>query len=369
MKLVRLSVGILSLLVLASCGNKQGETKETPAVECEVMTVATSESATLESKFPANLRGTNDAEIRPRVDGIITEIYVDEGALVRKGQALFKIDNPQAVAAANTAAAAVKSAKAQMETARLGVESTKPLAEKGIVSEIQLKNAENAFLTAQAAVAQAQATLQNAQAALSWTTVTSPIDGVVGIINLRKGNMASPSTPLTTVASTSNVYAYFSINEKQLAGLLSDLDGKTQTEKIKNIPEVILTMKDGSVYSEKGRLETISGIIDQRTGSANFRAEFPNKDGLLRSGASGTVTIPRHLENVIVIPQEATFSLQDKNLVYKVHGDSISQSVVSVTSLPDGKSYIVTEGLTVGEEIVKSGLASLRNGMKIKPKK
>jgi len=358
------SLAILSALLLASCGNgsQEPQTKQPQAYPTEVLNKQT---AVLETKFPVTIKGQEDIDIKPRIDGFILDIYVDEGSVVRKGQPLFKIDSPQALQSLRTAQATVQSAQAQVNTAEVNVNRIRPLAEKDIVSVTQVQTYENALQTAQATLAQAEASLRNAESMISWTTVTSPVDGVVGTIPFRQGSLVSSANVLTTVANISNVFAYFSLNEKDLMGLLANLEGSTQAEKIKNMPEVTLILADGSIYTEKGKIETISGVVDVRTGSVNLRASFPNKHGLLKSGSSGNISIPRTLEDIFVIPQKATFQQQDKILVYKVQGDSVNQNIISVIPMPDGKNYAVTAGLTEGERIVNDNLISLSNGQKI----
>jgi len=241
----------------------------------------------------------------------------------------------------------------------------RPLAEKEIISNVQILTYENTLQQAKASLAQAQASLTNAKATLSWTDVTSPVDGVVGKINLRQGNLVSNASILTSVSSIGNVYANFSLNEKALIDLLGTLEGNTQAEKIKNIPPVTLTLNGGAEYPEKGKIETISGVIDVNTGSVNLRAIFPNSSGTLKSGASGTISIPRTVEDVFVIPQKATFQQQDKVLVYKVQGDSVVQNIISILPMPGGKSFAVTKGLSEGDRIVTDNLISLSSGKKI----
>lgn len=365
MKLSKIVLGtaVFVLFNLSSCGKKQ---EVTQAEKQMYPTMIVNEQDTeLLSVYPATIKGKEDIDIRPRIDGFIDAIYVDEGSIVRKGQQLFKINSPQAEQALTTAEANVRSAKAQVNTAKINVDRIRPLAEKEIVSNVQLLTAEDSYLTAMAGLAQAEAALKNAKATIDWTNVTSPVDGIVGAIPFRLGSLVNSANVLTTVANTSNVFAYFSLNEKELAIFLSTIEGETQAAKIKNMPEIILTLADGAVYEERGRVETITGTINVTTGSANFRAEFPNKQGVLRSGTSGKVSIPRNMENVFVIPQKATFAQQDKILVFSVQGDSVMQKVISVISTPDGKNYAVTEGLSNGERIVSDGVATLSNGKKI----
>lgn len=365
MFLNRLSVGVLVALLLVSCGNskQEGAKEEAPVYPTAVLS---EQNTVLESVYPATIKGQEDIEIRPRIDGFIEAIYVDEGAIVRKGQALFKINSPQSEQALLSAQAAVASAQAAINTAKLNVERIRPLAQKGIVSNVQLETTENSYQSALATLAQAQATLTQAKSTIAWTSVTSPVDGIVGAIPYRLGSLVDKAYVLTTVANTNNVYVYFSLNEKDLMEFLQKAPGNTQAEKIKNMPELSLILADGSIYPEKGKVSTISGLVNTATGSVSFRADFPNPQGLLRSGTSGKISIPRHLDNVLIIPQKATFAQQDKVLVYKVQGDSVVQTIVSVLKVPGGQDYAVTSGLSNGDRIVTDGVATLVNGKKIK---
>ncbi len=369
MRLMKIITGLTALLLLSACGKKEnttqagsiGNQQENYPVE-----ILQKQDVELQTVYPAIIRGEEDIAINPRVDGFIEAVYVDEGSVVKKGQILFKINSPASEQALATAMASVTSAQASLNTALLDVQRMRPLAEKNIISGVQLQSYENAYVSAQANVQQAEANVRNARATLSWTNVVSPVDGVVGTIPYRQGSLVSSSNTLTTVANIKNVFAYFSINEKNLLELLMGLPGTTQEEKIKNLPEVQLVLANGSAYPEAGRIETISGVVNTTTGSANFRAEFPNPSGLLRSGSSGKVIIPRIVRDVFVIPQKATFSLQDKVLVYQVQSDSVIQKNITVESTPDGQYYAVTSGLAVGDTVVVDGVATLSNGKKIK---
>lgn len=362
--------GICILASLSSCGRKNSQSPYGPQVAAAPQhyptAVMTAGEVTLQSLYPAIIRGQADIEIRPRVDGFIESIHIDEGSVVTKGQTLFVIDSPQSVQSFESSKAAVMSAQANLSTALLNVERMRPLAEKKIISTVQLETYENQYKAAQASLDQAQASLAHAEAALGWTKVTSPVDGIVGEIPYRQGSLVGSQYVLTTIANTSDVFAYFSINEKDLMELLGSYPGKTQAEKIKNMPYVTLILADGSVYPEKGRIGTIAGLINTATGSVNLRAEFPNRHGLLRSGTSAKVSVPRQLENVFEIPQKATFPLQNKTLVYKVQGDSVVQAVITVLPTADGQRYAVTGGLQEGDRIVIDGIATLYSGKKIK---
>lgn len=367
MKKTRFFIGLLTLTVLTSCGKSNQTSQEVSNQEYPVM-VMDRRDANMQSVYPATIKGQEDIEIKPRIDGYIETIFVDEGTIVKAGQALFKINSPASEQSLTSAKAAVNSAKAQVNTAKLNVDRYRPLAEKGIVSLVQLQTYENTYESALASLEQAEATLKNAQATISWTTVTSPVNGVVGTIPYRKGSLVNSSNTLTTIANTDNVFAYFSLNEKRLMEFLGNIEGSTQSEKIKNIPPVSLILADGSEYEETGRIETITGIVDVTTGSANFRAEFPNKSGKLRSGTSGKIIIPQTLADVFIIPQKATFKQQDKVLVYKLEGDVVQQQIISVLSMPSGQEYAVINGLSKGDKIVSDGVATLRNGTKISVK-
>lgn len=361
---VQNAFALLLVVILASCGQKQASNTTTGTPYSTL--VVTAENATLESVYPATIKGQQDIEIRPRIDGFIDKIYVDEGAQVKKDQRLFRINSPQAELSLTSAKAGISSAEAQVSTAQTNVDRIRPLAEKGIVGQVQLDKAKDALQTAEAGLAQARAALKNATSTMSWTEVTSPVDGLVGEIPYRLGSLVNSANVLTTIANTSSVYTYFSLNEKELANFLNSLEGETQQEKIENAPALSLVLADGSIYEEKGKLETITGSLNVRTGSANFRAEFPNNKGKLRSGASGKIIIPRIVKNTFIIPQKATFAQLNKTAVYVVDEEGVvNQKVIEALPTPDGHGYAVTKGLNEGDRIVSDGIITLRNGQKI----
>jgi membrane fusion protein (multidrug efflux system) len=358
------SMATLMLLAMLSCRKQQGGGNDDVPQTYPTMIVSTG-ATELTTSYPATVRGREDIEIRPRIDGFVENIYIDEGSVVKQGQVLFKINSPQAEQAVTAARAAVASAEAQLATAELDVSRMTPLAEKGIISAVQLEARRNARNAASAAYEQARAQLKNAEATLSWASVTSPVNGHVGAITYRKGSLVNSQNVLTTVANTGTVFAYFSLNEKELAEFLGALEGNTQAEKLKRAPDITLTLADGTVYPYRGRIETITGSVNVSTGSASLRAEFPNEEGMLRSGTSGKVSIPTAYSDVILIPQRATFAQQDKVLVYVVEDDTAQQRILSVTPTPDGQTYIVHGGLSAGERIVAGGVATLSHGAKI----
>lgn len=353
---------------LFACSNKQqGMQQGVP--DYAVITVEAT-PATLNSSYPATIRGRQDVEIRPNVSGFITKLCVDEGAVVKKGQTLFLIDPVQFEAAVNVARATVNVAEANVSTAKLTAENKRELAKKNIISEYDLQMAENTLASQEAALAQARAQLINAEKNLSYTEVTSPSDGVVGTFPYRVGSLVSPSsaTPLTTVSDISEMYVYFSMNEKQILDMIRQADGSTSGV-LSGLPEVELQLADGTIYPEKGKISTLSGVIDQTTGSASIRATFKNPGQLLRSGGSGNIMIPVENEAAIIIPQKATYELQDKKFVFVVTDSStVVSTEIKVLPQTNGQQYVVSSGLKPGDRIVTEGVGtSVRNGMKINP--
>ncbi|MBS7229588.1 efflux RND transporter periplasmic adaptor subunit [Flavobacterium psychroterrae] len=359
-------------IIIASCGNKNDKSAQAggaPQVkEYKTLTLET-KSATLNNDFPASIQGQQNIEIRPRVEGYIDKIFVDEGAVVKAGQPLFKISAPEYEQQVRTASASIKSAQADLSAAKLAVNKVKPLVEKGIISKYDLESAQYTYESALAAVAQANAALVNAKTNLGYTTVTSPVNGVVGSIPFRLGSLVSSNTadPLTTVSSIGNVYAYFAMNEKALLTFSQSGSGTSLAQKIKQIPAVSLLLSDGSTYDEKGHIETVNGLINTETGTVNIRARFANPKGIIRSGSSTTVRIPNYVKDVILVPQSATFELQDKIFAVTVGKDGKTKNV-NITKLENtaGNYYVVTSGLKAGDQIVLEGVAALKEGTEIK---
>lgn len=368
-------LSILAVAVMiASCGNKNDKSAQAggaPQVKEYKTLTLQQKSATLNTDFPASIQGQQNIEIRPRVEGYIDKIFVDEGAVVKAGQPLFKINAPEYEQEVRTATASIKSAQANLSSAKLAVNKVKPLVEKGIISKYDLESAQYTYESALATLAQANAALVNAKVNLGYTTVTSPVNGVVGSIPFRLGSLVSSNTtePLTTVSSIGNVYAYFAVNEKMFLKFTEKSgSGSSIAQKIKQMPAVSLLLSDGSTYSEKGNIETVNGLINTETGSVNVRARFPNPKGIIRSGSSATVRIPNEVKDVIIIPQSATFELQDKIFAVTVGKDGKTKNVnITVLENTAGNYYVVTSGLKPGDQIVLEGVASLKDGSEIKP--
>ena len=348
-------------MAAVSCG--QAPTAMGPA-EYAVMTIATTDRD-IPINYSATIRGRQDIAIYPQVSGTIFELCVNEGQTVSKGQPLFIIDQVPYKAALQTAEANVAAAKAGVATAQLTYDSKKELYAKNVVSQYDLLTAENTLLTAKAQLAQAEAQRVNAANNLSYTVVKAPANGVVGTLPYRVGALVSASIPqpLTTVSDNSDVYVYFSMTENQLLNLTRQYGSIANT--LKNMPDVRLVLNDGSVYDRTGRIESISGVIDTSTGSVQLRAVFPNADGLLHSGGAGSVIVPNIHKDCVVVPQVATFELQNKVYVYKVEDGKATSSMIDVEKINNGREYIVKSGLTPGDVIVAEGVGLLREGTPI----
>lgn len=364
---------VLSALVfgvaLTSCGKKdQSQTQQT-APSVGVVTVKKA-SVDLETVYPATIKGKKDVEIRPQVSGFITKVCVDEGQQVAAGQTLFIIDQVQYEAAVRQAEANVAAAQESVNSAQITASNKQKLFDKNVISEYENQLAQNDLASAKAGLMQARAALVSARKNLSYTVVTAPSAGYVGSIPNREGSLASPSSaqPLTTISDISEVYAYISFNEKQVLEMTQN--GSISLSKaLAAYPEVKLKLSDGSYYSAPGKFSTITGLLDASTGSATVRVLFPNQNGMLRSGSTGSIVIPMHVDNVILIPQNATTELQDKRFAYVVDKDNkVTSRQITVLANNDGRNFVVTAGLNDGDRIVVEGVGvSVRDGSQIVP--
>lgn len=362
-----LCIGAMATL-MAACGGKK-EQQAMPPAQVETYTVNLG-SATLNQEYPATIKGEKDIDIHPQVSGFITKVCVDEGQAVRKGQVLFVLDQVQLQAAVNSAKAAVEAARSQVATQQLTTNNKKVLYSKNIISDYEYQTAQLALQSAKASLSQAVASLVNARKNLSYAVVKSPIDGVVGSIPNREGSLVGPSTAaLTTISNIGNIYAYFSLNEKDMLTLTEN--GTITLERaIMKMPRVQLRLSDGSIYAITGKVSTVSGVLGATTGSATVRALFKNTNGMLRSGSTGTILVPQPSSHLMIIPQKATYEIQDKKYVYLVGDSSKAVSTpITVSPVDDGQTYIVTSGLKVGDVIVTEGVGTLvKDGVVVQPK-
>ena len=362
MKRKSLGTFLLALLVFVSCQEKK---QEKGALVYKTMKVERTSQA-VKANYSATMKGKEIVEIRPQVSGLITKILIAEGQKVHKGQALFVIDQVPYLEALNTAEAALKSAKAAEATAQLNYDSKKQLRSQQVISDYDLQTAQQALVSAQAQVAQAQAQVANARNSLSYTTVKSPVSGVAGMIPYHVGALVSSNIaePLISVCDDSEMWVYFSLSEREVTDLT--LQYGSLEAFMQGMPDVTLLLSNGKEYGQKGRVNAVSGIVDASTGAVSLRAVFPNNEHLLRNGGTGTVVVSTIRDNVIVIPQTATFELQNKVFVYRVVDGKTAQTEIQIAPLDDGTSYIVEEGLSEGDVIIAEGAGLLKVGVEVK---
>ncbi|MGM5469008.1 efflux RND transporter periplasmic adaptor subunit [Flavobacteriaceae bacterium LMO-SS05] len=350
------SIATLCLaFVLSSCGNKQEQQVAQAPPESFPVAQIQNKTVTGYQEYPTNIEGVINSDVRAKTSGYIQQVLVDEGQKVRKGQVLFKLETQSLSQDAGAA-------KARINVAQVEVDKLIPLVEKNIISPVQLE-------TAKANVAQAKANYSSIVASIDYATVKSPVDGYVGAIKFREGSLVSPSdpNPLTTVSDISKVYAFFSLNETQYLDFLQHAEGKSLKEKLANFPEVNLILANGSMYSEKGKIQTSSGQINQNTGTVSFRAIFDNPNQLVTNGNSGKIQIPTIYENVTVIPQAATYEQQGNIMLFKLGDDNkVITSIVKVKTTIDNL-YVIESGVEVNDKIIVSGVGKLKNGMDISP--
>ncbi len=352
--------------VLVSCGNKGGRPNfgdnEFPVQE------VTTVSASMQTTYPATIKGIHDVEIRPKVSGFLVQINVHEGQTVSAGQTLFVIDNATYQAAVRQAKAAVNTATAQLNTAKLTYDNAQKLFANNVIGSYELESSRNAYESAQAQLAQAKASLASAQETLSFCYIKSPASGVIGNIPFKVGTLVSASTQqaLTTVSDISSMEVYFSMTEKDILSM-TKTSGSTQ-EALKEFPAVKLQLADGTTYNEEGHIVKMSGVIDATTGSVQLIANFTNPQRLLKSGGSGAIIIPRSNKSAIVIPQTVVSEVQNKKFVYLLGKDNkVKSSEITVEPQTDGNNYVVTSGLKVGDKYVTNGITKLNDGMEIVP--
>ncbi|QDO94911.1 efflux RND transporter periplasmic adaptor subunit [Formosa sediminum] len=355
-----LTMGLCMSVITLSC-NSNKSSKPDMVSEYEVLTVSTKNIETYR-EFPVTIEGTENIEIYPKIEGFIEKVYVDEGQYVQKGQVLFSLNAPEYQQDLLSTKAAISSAKADVSSAQVDVEKAKPLVEREIISKFELTSAENSLTAANAALEQAQANYSNAQTNYNYTKITAPVSGYIGTLPYKLGSLVSSSIsePLTTVSNIKQVYAYFSINEKTYLEF-------AKVGLFKNLEEVSLLLPDYTAFDQKGKIQTVSGQVDEETGSFNVRAIFDNPDNLLRTGNSATIQIPRTIKDAFLIPQSATYEIQGGVYVYVVNEQSQVQSTkITVTATNSGQAYIVTEGLKAGDQVVLEGISGLSSGKEIK---
>ena len=366
---------VLLALTLGACGGAtgQGASQQQGPSSLPVLSVET-RSLVLPSSYPTTLEGVQTVNVRPRVQGFIVEMRVDEGDTVERGQVLFRLNNEEYQQAVRSAKADVEAARANVQQAENEVERLTQLVEKDIVSEYELKSAKNTLQSRKGALSQAEAALENAQVDLDYTYVRSPANGVIGSIPYRIGSLVSPTStePLTVVSDISEVRAYFSMNERELLQMVQKTGAGQQSqalrERIEELPDATLLLSDGTTYGHRGDISLASGHINTETGAASFRARFPNPERILRNGATATLQIPYRRDSSVVIPKSATYEVQDKRYVYRVTDSSTVESAeIQTSSRSTPRLFVVEEGLSVGDQIVTEGIGGITDGAQIRP--
>ncbi|MDT0643628.1 efflux RND transporter periplasmic adaptor subunit [Zunongwangia sp. F363] len=351
-KYIAVTAGLLSII---SCGDNQDAQQQAQGPMPYPVTEVQQKTVTAYSTYPTSIEGIVNSEVRAKVSGYITDVLVDEGEKVKKGQVLFKLETQSLNQEA-------EAAKANVNAAQVEVNKLKPLVEKDIISEVQLE-------TARARLAQAQSQYNSVAANIGYANIKSPVDGYVGSIRLREGALVSPTSqqPLTTVSDISQVYAYFSMNETDYLNFIQEQNGQDIQQKIDSLPKVKLKLANGSIYEQEGKIETINSQINNNTGAISFRARFDNPSRILTNGNSGTILIPNTYENAVVVPQQSTYEQQGTTLVYKVNNDNtVSSTSLEVKASVDNL-YVIESGVQEGDSIVASGAGKLSANAKITP--
>ena len=359
MKKEKILMAAAFALLLSSCGKSGGGRPQFGDNEYPVVTVGTS-SAAFQQTYPASIKGVQDVQISPKVQGFITQINVKEGQTVGAGQVLFVIDNATYQAQVRQAQASVNTAQAACNTAKLSYENAQKLFENKVIGDFELQSATNSYESAKASLSLAQASLASAKEMLSFCYVKSPVSGVVGTLPYKKGALVNTASVLTTVSNNSSMEVYFSMNEKDALAMSKSGGG------LNDLPAVKLQLSDGTIYDLEGRVTKMSGVIDQATGTVQMIAVFQNPQKLLKSGASGKIIIPHDNNNAIVIPQACVMEVQNKKFVYTVGKDNkVKYTEIKVDPQDDGNNFVVTEGLNVGDKYVTNGITKLSDGMEI----
>ncbi len=348
----RFTLALLLLPFAYNCGEQGPNTQGPVAAPYPTVEVARRNVEDVVN-YPASIEGKVNSEVRAKVSGYIQEVLVDEGEWVQQGQRLFKLETQSLSEEAGAA-------RARMQAAQVEVDKLAPLVAQGIISPVQME-------TAKANLAQAKSTYQSLMASIGYANIRSPIDGVVGTIRYRKGTLVSAqdTQPLTTISSIAEVYAYFSMNEKDFIGFIRENAPENLGQMAGSLPPVALLLADGSPFPHPGTIETISGSVDPQSGTVRFRATFPNPEGLLRNGSSGTIRLIKNLDGVLVVPTLSTFEQQGKTFVYLVEDDTLRAKSIEIVTETNGLT--VLQGLQEGNEILAMGVGKVRPGAKIIP--
>ena len=347
---------------LNSCSRQQDQ--QAPAMGEFPVTVVNSMDVVTDLSFVADIQAFRNVEIRARVNGYLEQIYVDEGKNVSEGQLLFRINDEEYKAQLNRAEANLKSAEAQKKTAEVEMERVRLLVDKNVIAKTEMDLAMAKLDVAKASIEQSKAEETSAKVKLQHANVRSPFSGVIDRIPLKLGSLISEGTLLTTISDISSMNIYFQVSEIQyLTYVATNANALDTLKKIK----VELELADGTIYSSKGKIETIESEFEAGTGVLSLRARFENPDRLLKHGSTGKVKIKKLLNGALVIPQKSVMEIQDKNYVFVVDDKNLVM-LKSFTPLDRvGDFYVVKDGLKSGERIIYEGVQNLKEGTVIRP--
>jgi membrane fusion protein (multidrug efflux system) len=365
---MKLSSLLAGSVLLAGCAEQQApqQAMAPPALPVEAVHTGTE---TTYQDYPASIEGVVNVEIRPQVAGMLERILVDEGAAVRKGQPLFKINDAPFREQLNNALAAQQAAAGSVVSAQVEVDRFAPLVQNKVVSEVQLQTAQAALTVAKANLQRAKAAVSSARINMGYTTISAPVSGYLGRLQTKQGSLVGPTDAqaLTQLSDVHEVHTYFSLGEDDFITFRKQYAGQTLQDKLTHLPPVALVLADQSTYPTKGKVDMVDGQFDKTTGAVTLRATFPNANGLLRSGNTGTIRLALAHPDVLLVPTAATVELQDRVFVYAV-GDSnkVSRQAITIQG-KSGANYLVSEGVKNGDRIVLQGVDHLQEGQIIQP--
>lgn len=313
---------------------------------------------TYTSEYITEIQSVQNVEVRAKIKGYIEHIYVDEGKPVKAGQTLFSISNKEFNQELLKAKAMLKSAISEAKTAEFELQSVKTLADKKIVSKTELQKAQANLDAANAKIEEAQANEASANINLSFTEIKAPFDGIINRIPFKTGSLIDEGTMLTSISNNKEVYAYFNVSEKEYLGYTSQKENGERGN-------ITLLLANGEPHKYKGSIETIEGEFDRNTGNIAFRAKFPNPDLLLKHGSSGKVQLTNELNNALIIPQKATFEIQDKFYVFVVDANNAvkARNILIKQRLPH--LYVIASGLSANDKIIYEGIQNVKEGDEI----
>ena len=352
------------LAMLISCTGSSGEESQSDQNTNKTLCVKRQDYI-LKRKLTVKVESQQNIDVRPLIAGRIVKLCVKDGAHVKKGQALFVVEQDTYIAAVNVAKAHVTTARATLSTAQLNLDGKEKLFAKQMVGEFDVQRARHAKDEAAALLKAAEAELAEANANLNYTTTSSPVDGVISMILYREGNLIDPSMeePMLTLATNNKLYAYSCFSEEILSGLLEEYGCSTREELIQKMPDVTLYTIWDEALPQKGRIDAIDGSVDVVTGAIDIRASFDNPSELFRNGSNGYIYLPYMRNNVIVIPKDAAFRIQNKYFVYRIVDGKASQTEIKVDPYNNDDNYVVTAGLDNGDIIVAENVGKVKEGM------